>query len=91
MRARFTQLSLVSSVNLHVSCLTGAGMLNLIDLAGSERVKDSGAEGVRMKEAQHINKSLSALGARCGRHECLTLARGQQYAMVSLASSLRWR
>ena len=39
-----------------------AGVLNLIDLAGSERVKESGATGVRMKEAQSINKSLSALG-----------------------------
>ncbi|KAL6748781.1 P-loop containing nucleoside triphosphate hydrolase protein [Haematococcus lacustris] len=39
-----------------------AGSLNLIDLAGSERVKESGASGQQMKEAQSINKSLSALG-----------------------------
>ncbi|XP_021741972.1 kinesin-like protein KIN-12E [Chenopodium quinoa] len=36
--------------------------LNLIDLAGSERKKSSGAEGDRLKEATNINKSLSTLG-----------------------------
>lgn len=38
-----------------------AGMLNLIDLAGSERLKVSGASGERLRETQAINKSLSAL------------------------------
>ncbi|XP_006878798.1 PREDICTED: kinesin-like protein KIFC3 isoform X3 [Elephantulus edwardii] len=48
-----------------VDCSTGlrtTGKLNLVDLAGSERVGKSGAEGNRLREAQHINKSLSALG-----------------------------
>lgn len=38
------------------------GKLTLVDLAGSERVSKSGADGHQLKEAQSINKSLSALG-----------------------------
>lgn len=48
------------------ACLTlpllPLGKLNLVDLAGSERIGKSGAEGSRLREAQCINKSLSALG-----------------------------
>jgi len=38
------------------------GTLFLVDLAGSERVRKSEVEGDHLKEAGHINKSLSALG-----------------------------
>jgi len=33
-----------------------------VDLAGSERAAKTGAEGVRLKEGSHINKSLMTLG-----------------------------
>lgn len=35
--------------------------LNLVDLAGSERTKKTGSEGIILKEANYINKSLSFL------------------------------
>ncbi|THG16535.1 hypothetical protein TEA_011771 [Camellia sinensis var. sinensis] len=55
-------------VTIHVrgtDTKTGAslrGSLHLVDLAGSERVDRSEVTGDRLKEAQYINKSLSALG-----------------------------
>lgn len=36
-------------------------LLNLVDLAGSERAQQTGAEGIRLKEGAHINKSLLTL------------------------------
>lgn len=35
--------------------------LHLVDLAGSERTKKTNSEGITLKEAQFINKSLSFL------------------------------
>ncbi|CAI9786793.1 unnamed protein product [Fraxinus pennsylvanica] len=57
-----------SIVTIHVRALdhksgsSSRGSLHLVDLAGSERVNRSEVTGDRLKEAQHINKSLSALG-----------------------------
>lgn len=36
---------------------------NLVDLAGSERQKQANTEGIRLKEAGNINKSLLCLGS----------------------------
>ena len=41
---------------------THAPVLHLVDLAGSERIAKSEVKGIHLKEAQAINKSLSALG-----------------------------
>jgi hypothetical protein len=38
------------------------GKVNLVDLAGSERASLTGASGARLREANNINRSLSALG-----------------------------
>jgi len=42
-------------------------VLNLVDLAGSERVAHTLAEGERLKEGCHINKSLLTLGTVIGK------------------------
>ncbi|XP_077216389.1 kinesin-like calmodulin-binding protein (ZWICHEL) [Tasmannia lanceolata] len=51
----------IESTNLQTQSLS-RGKLSFVDLAGSERVKKSGSSGNQLKEAQSINKSLSALG-----------------------------
>ncbi|CAD2217396.1 kinesin [Angomonas deanei] len=38
------------------------GKLNIVDLAGSEKVRQSGVTGVRLEETKKINKSLHELG-----------------------------
>ena len=48
-----------------IDVATGASKtskLTLVDLAGSEQVNRTGAEGMTLREAQYINKSLSGLG-----------------------------
>ncbi|CAE7439101.1 Kifc3 [Symbiodinium microadriaticum] len=59
---------------------TSRGKMNLVDLAGSERINKSGATGQALKEAQNINKSLSALGD-------VIAARGAKQAHVPFRNS----
>ncbi|GAV64881.1 Kinesin domain-containing protein/FERM_M domain-containing protein/MyTH4 domain-containing protein/FERM_N domain-containing protein [Cephalotus follicularis] len=51
----------IESTNLQTQSVA-RGKISFVDLAGSERVKKSGSSGSQLKEAQSINKSLSALG-----------------------------
>ena len=69
----------VQCTNL-ITGVVSRGKLNLVDLAGSERVNKSGAQGQAMKEAQNINKSLSALGD-------VIQARGAKQAHVPFRNS----
>ncbi|XWS47617.1 hypothetical protein CRYUN_Cryun14cG0167600 [Craigia yunnanensis] len=51
----------IESINFQTQSVA-RGKLSFVDLAGSERVKKSGSVGDQLKEAQSINKSLSAIG-----------------------------
>lgn len=45
-----------------VECEVRSAQLLVVDMAGSERVKRAGSEGLRMKEAMNINTSLLCFG-----------------------------
>ncbi|XP_006814030.1 uncharacterized protein LOC100373912 [Saccoglossus kowalevskii] len=52
---------LIETTNRTTGTVT-QGKLSLVDLAGSERISKTNAQAEQLKEAQSINKSLSALG-----------------------------
>ncbi|CAE8682597.1 unnamed protein product, partial [Polarella glacialis] len=56
------QLSLIGRCEVPGQQREVSGLLSFVDLAGSERLHSTGASGERLKEAQHINRSLGALG-----------------------------
>jgi len=60
-RSHLIMSFIIECTNLQTQAVT-KGKLSFVDLAGSERIKKSKAEGEQLKEAQAINKSLSALG-----------------------------
>jgi kinesin family protein 15 len=55
-------INITSKMNVEGVCKTKFSRLHLIDLAGSERQKETKAAGVRLKEASSINKALLTLG-----------------------------
>mmetsp|Transcript_14101 Transcript_14101/g.44908 ORF Transcript_14101/g.44908 Transcript_14101/m.44908 type:complete len:389 (+) Transcript_14101:310-1476(+) len=60
-RSHLVMSVVIEAVNLQTQIAT-KGKLSFVDLAGSERLKKSQSTGEQLKEAQAINKSLSALG-----------------------------
>ncbi|XP_017565115.1 kinesin-like protein KIN-14E [Pygocentrus nattereri] len=66
MNVESSRSHLIFSIMLESRNLTNGsvsfGKLNLVDLAGSERAAKTGARDDQLKEANSINKSLSALG-----------------------------
>ncbi|KAD6795756.1 hypothetical protein E3N88_06652 [Mikania micrantha] len=66
MNERSSRSHSVVTIHVHGTDLKNGGSLNaglhLVDLAGSERIDRAEVVGDRLKEAQHINKSLAALG-----------------------------
>jgi len=66
MNAESSRSHLIIGIVMETTNLTTGsvlrGKLSLVDLAGSERASKTGATPEQLKEAQSINKSLSALG-----------------------------
>lgn len=66
MNSESSRSHLCCILNLQIQSLTNgekiSSKLHLIDLAGSEMVRKTSAQGMRLNEAKFINKSLSALG-----------------------------
>ncbi|XWS70127.1 hypothetical protein CRYUN_Cryun03dG0022500 [Craigia yunnanensis] len=56
------RLTIESSLRENSECVKSfLASLNLVDLAGSERVSQTNADGARLKEGSHINRSLLTL------------------------------
>ncbi|OQS04594.1 carboxy terminal motor kinesin, partial [Thraustotheca clavata] len=55
-------IKLVQMIDDHGLSLIRQSTLHLVDLAGSEKQSQTGALGLRLKEATQINRSLSTLG-----------------------------
>lgn len=66
MNAESSRSHLILGIIIESTNLTSGavlkGKISLVDLAGSERAAKTGASAEQLKEAQSINKSLSALG-----------------------------